>query len=181
MVGHGGRIVDPRRTNAQFVRVRRRSASVRCRSRLLVACQQNGCQDRRRQAGVYTRRWKVLGGTTRRATSKVVSPRPACASWMRGPDQRHEAPRRPRALSLSRSRRNTTLGRLGRGQQQPLGADHSRPPTAQTTLKNSPPTENRYRRGPPLTADIGGWYWLHFTLQMPSALEHSRTETCGSQ
>jgi NitT/TauT family transport system ATP-binding protein len=47
---------------------------------------------------------------------------------------------RPRTLSLSRSRRNTTLGRLGRGQQQPLGSDHSRPPPAQTSLNNSPPT-----------------------------------------
>ena len=100
----------------------------------------HGCQDRRRQEGVYTRRWKALSRTTRRATSTVVSPRPACTGRMRGPNQRHEAARRPHALSLSRPRRNPTLGRLGRGQQQPLGSDHCRPPPAQTSLKNSPPT-----------------------------------------
>jgi len=106
----------------------------------LVTRQQTGCQERRRQAGLHTGGWKALGRTTRRATSTLVSPRPAGARRLRRPDQRHETARRPQALPVSRNRWNRPLGRLGRGEQQPLGPhDHQAPPP-QITLHTPSPT-----------------------------------------
>src|SRR5262249_52368852 len=103
---------------------------------LLVTAQQAGGPQRRRHTSVHTSGGQALGRTTRRTTSTLVSSRPAHARRMRGPHQRHEAARWLGALCLSRLRWHATLGRLGRGEQQPLGPDHGRPLLAHTTIKS---------------------------------------------